>query len=290
MILLNDSADRWRRAALACMSTGMQQGRTNGKPEENFDVRQYMRTTRNERSCCKGVAAVGPRSLHLRRLIVKALEGGAGPHWSSCHRSNHQGVVRRHHAVSPAEPNWRTRSLSCRRPRLSALYVMLADKGFFPEAELTTFCKRDPSLRPSRAWQGSGVEASQGIGARTTDRVGMALAARVQRKDHACSALWRRRTNEGLGVGGRALRRSTSCPTWSDCRLQQSPILRVDQDRTRYGAVPRQMRRSIFGHRRRRPRCCALQRLFKNCRSTAPSRLLSLPHVKGKVCLCRGQS
>jgi transketolase len=66
------------------------------------------------------------------------------------------------------------------------LYVLLADKGFFPEAELATFCKRDSILggHPEHG-KVPGVEASTGaLGHGLPIAVGMALAARMQRKDH----------------------------------------------------------------------------------------------------------
>ena len=63
---------------------------------------------------------------------------------------------------------------------------MLADKGFFPESVLTTFCKRDSILGGHpEAGKVPGVEASTGaLGHGLPIAVGMALAARMHREDH----------------------------------------------------------------------------------------------------------
>jgi transketolase len=84
------------------------------------------------------------------------------------------------------DPAW------CERDRLIlskghgclALYVLLADKGFFPIEALDTFCRRDSILggHPDAA-KVPGVEASTGsLGHGLSYGVGMALAARLQRR------------------------------------------------------------------------------------------------------------
>jgi len=66
-----------------------------------------------------------------------------------------------------------------------ALYVMLADKGFFPLETLDTFCRRDSILGGHpEASKVPGVEASTGaLGHGLSYGVGMALAARIRRRD-----------------------------------------------------------------------------------------------------------
>ena len=67
-----------------------------------------------------------------------------------------------------------------------ALYVMLADKGFFPLDTLDTFCRRDSILGGHpEASKVPGVEASTGaLGHGLSYGVGMALAARIRRRDN----------------------------------------------------------------------------------------------------------
>jgi transketolase len=66
-----------------------------------------------------------------------------------------------------------------------ALYVLLAEKGFFPLEELDDFCRRDSILGGHpEAGKVPGVEASTGaLGHGLSVGVGMALAARMQKRD-----------------------------------------------------------------------------------------------------------
>ena len=66
-----------------------------------------------------------------------------------------------------------------------ALYVVLADKGFFPTNILDTFCKRDSILGGHpEASKVPGIEASTGsLGHGLSYGIGMALAARMQNRD-----------------------------------------------------------------------------------------------------------
>ncbi|MDA8231403.1 MAG: transketolase [Magnetospirillum sp.] len=129
------------------------------------------------------------RSLHLRRLVVQALEGGGrghiGPSLSPMEilRVLYDDVLR----FRPHEPNWpeRDRFILSKGHGCLAQYALLADKGFFPAEELARFCKRDSFLggHPD-AGKIPGVEASTGaLGHGLSIGVGLALGARLRRSD-----------------------------------------------------------------------------------------------------------
>jgi transketolase len=90
-------------------------------------------------------------------------------------------------AIRPAQPDWpeRDRMILSKGHGCIALYVMLADKGFFPLETLDTFCRRDSILGGHpEASKVPGVEASTGaLGHGLSYGVGMALAARIRRRD-----------------------------------------------------------------------------------------------------------
>jgi transketolase len=129
------------------------------------------------------------RSKHLRRLVVRALEGGERGHVGSSMslveimRVLYDDILR----YRPAEPKWRDRDrmILSKGHGCIALYVMLAEKGFFPLEELDSFCRRDSILGGHpEAGKVPGVEASTGaLGHGLSVGVGMALAARMQKRD-----------------------------------------------------------------------------------------------------------
>jgi transketolase len=133
--------------------------------------------------------ALDARSLYLRRLIVDALAGGERGHVGSSMsplevlRVLYDGVLRHR----PQEPKWplRDRCILSKGHGCLALYAVLADKGYFPLAELKTFCRKGSILggHPEHG-KVPGVEASTGsLGHGLSIGVGMALAARMQRRD-----------------------------------------------------------------------------------------------------------
>jgi transketolase len=129
------------------------------------------------------------RSKYLRRLVVRALAGGERGHVGSSMslveimRVLYDDILR----FRPAEPKWRGRDrmILSKGHGCIALYVMLADKGYFPLETLDTFCRRDSILggHPEAA-KVPGVEASTGsLGHGLSYGVGMALAARIEKRD-----------------------------------------------------------------------------------------------------------
>jgi len=91
--------------------------------------------------------------------------------------------------VRPQEPRWpeRDRFVLSNGHICPILYAILADKGFFPKEELTKLRKFGSILQghPSLAFQTPGVEHSGGsLGLGLSVSVGMALAAKLDRKDY----------------------------------------------------------------------------------------------------------
>jgi transketolase len=126
------------------------------------------------------------RSRDLRRLIVRALDGGGRGHIGSSMslveilRVLYDDVLR----LRPAEPRWagRDRMILSKGHGCLALYALLADKGFFPLDTLDTFCRRDSILGGHpEAGKVPGVEASTGaLGHGLSVGLGMALALRTR--------------------------------------------------------------------------------------------------------------
>jgi transketolase len=129
------------------------------------------------------------RSLYLRRLCVEAMDGGGRGHLPSALslieilRVLYDEVLR----FRADDPAWvdRDRCVLSKGHGCLGLYAVLADKGFFPVEILRTYCQYDSILggHPERA-KVPGVEASTGaLGHGTGIGLGMALAARMQRRD-----------------------------------------------------------------------------------------------------------
>jgi transketolase len=134
-------------------------------------------------------SALDERSKYLRRLIVRALEGGGRGHIGSSLslveivRVLYDDILR----FRAGDPKWpeRDRMILSKGHGCLALYVVLADKGYFPTKILDTFCKRDSILGGHpEASKVPGIEASTGsLGHGLSYGVGMALAARMRNRD-----------------------------------------------------------------------------------------------------------
>lgn len=126
------------------------------------------------------------RSLALRRTIVRMMGAGGRGHLGSAFslveivRVLYDDVLR----YAADNPRWpeRDRCILSKGHGCLALYAMLAEKGFFPEAELWKFCRADGILGGHPEYQKvPGVEASTGsLGHGLAMGIGFALAARRQ--------------------------------------------------------------------------------------------------------------
>ena len=130
------------------------------------------------------------RSLELRRQIVHMLEKGGRGHVGSAFslveilRVLYDNILK----YDPKNPRWaqRDRCILSKGHGCLALYVLLAEKGFFPEAELWKFCKVDGILGGHPEYgKVPGVEASTGsLGHGLPIGVGFALNARYEKANH----------------------------------------------------------------------------------------------------------
>jgi len=130
------------------------------------------------------------RSKQLRRSIVDALEGGRRGHLGSSMsmveilRVLYDSFLQ----FRPQEPLWvdRDRFILSKGHGCLTLYAILADKGFFPQEELLTFCA--PTSRMGghpELGKLPGVEASTGaLGHGLSMAVGMALAAKIRKQTY----------------------------------------------------------------------------------------------------------
>lgn len=134
--------------------------------------------------------ALDPRSKQLRRMIVRALAAGRRGHVGAAFsiveilRVLYDDVLQ----CDPKNPRWpgRDRFILSKGHGCLALYALLADKGYFPEAELGKFCASDGILGGHPEYgKVPGVEASTGsLGHGLSLGVGFALAARLDGRPH----------------------------------------------------------------------------------------------------------
>ncbi len=134
-------------------------------------------------------ARLDRRSRELRRTIVRMLEKSGRAHFGSAFsileilRVLYDDILR----YNPTEPKWalRDRCILSKGHGCLALYVILAEKGFFPEEELWKFCQPDGLLGGHPEHKIPGVEASTGsLGHGLSIGIGFALNARYERADY----------------------------------------------------------------------------------------------------------
>ncbi len=126
--------------------------------------------------------ALDERSKHLRRQIVRVLEGGGRGHLGTSLslveilRVLFDSVLR----YDPKRPKWpeRDRFILSKGHGCIALYVLLQEKGFFAKEELVKFCRFDGILGGHPDPKVPGIEVSTGsLGHGLPIAVGMAVAA-----------------------------------------------------------------------------------------------------------------
>jgi len=130
------------------------------------------------------------RSKDLRKLVVQLVEverrGHIGPALSLVEilRALYDSFLN----YRPTEPHWsdRDRLILSKGHGCLALYAVLAEKGFFPQEELTTFCHPTSRLggHPEKG-KIPGIEASTGaLGHGLSMGVGIALAAKIRQQSY----------------------------------------------------------------------------------------------------------
>jgi transketolase len=130
------------------------------------------------------------RSKQLRQTIIRTMKAGNRGHVGSAFslveilRVLYDDVLK----YNSANPRWaaRDRCVLSKGHGCLALYAILADKGFFPEAELWKFCKPDGILGGHPEYgKVPGVEASTGsLGHGLSIGIGFALNARYEGASH----------------------------------------------------------------------------------------------------------
>ncbi len=136
------------------------------------------------------VAPLDDRGRMLRGMAIDALEGGSRGHIGST-MSLVEILRVLFDDVMTFDPNFpmlprRDRLILSKGHGCIALYVMLAEKGFFPREELATFCRYSSTLGGHPEYgHVPGVEASTGsLGHGLAIGVGMAYAARLSNSPH----------------------------------------------------------------------------------------------------------
>lgn len=129
------------------------------------------------------------RSRELRRTIVRMLGAAKRGHLASAFsiveivRVFYDHILR----YDPRNPKWpgRDRFVLSKGHGCLALYVVLADRGFFPAAELWKFCQSDGILGGHPEVKVPGVEASTGsLGHGLSIGIGIALNAKYERANY----------------------------------------------------------------------------------------------------------
>lgn len=118
-------------------------------------------------------------------MVAAAGRGHIGPAFSVVEilRVLYDDVLR----YRPGDPRWpgRDRFILSKGHGCLALYVLLAEKGFFPRSELARFCKKGSFLAGHPVHEIPGVEASTGsLGHGLSIGVGFAINARYERAEH----------------------------------------------------------------------------------------------------------
>jgi transketolase len=136
-----------------------------------------------------GLTPLDKRSFELRKKVVRMFEfsqrGHIGATFSLIEivRVLYDDILK----YNPQIPNWelRDRLILSKGHGCLALYIMLAEKGFFPEEELWKFCKADGILGGHPEYNKiPGVEASTGsLGHGLSIGVGFAINALYEKTD-----------------------------------------------------------------------------------------------------------
>ena len=142
----------------------------------------------------KSEVPLDERSRHLRRQIVRVLEGGGRGHIGTSLSLVEMlrvlfDSVLRYDAKNPKWPG-RDRFILSKGHGCITLYVLLQEKGYFPEEELWKFCRFDGILGGHPDPKVPGIEVSTGsLGHGLPVAVGMAVAAKRRGDKHRVIAV-----------------------------------------------------------------------------------------------------
>ena len=129
------------------------------------------------------------RSIELRRQVVRVLKGGGRGHVGTSLsplevlRVLYDRILK----YDPKNPKWtdRDRFILSKGHGCIALYVMLHEKGFFPDEEMNQFCRFDGILGGHPDPKVPGIEVSTGsLGHGLSIAVGMAVSAKYEKAKH----------------------------------------------------------------------------------------------------------
>lgn len=134
-------------------------------------------------------AVLDERSLDIRKTIVRMVESSRRGHIGAAFSLVEILRVLYDHVLNydADNPNWidRDRCILSKGHGCLALYAILAEKSFFPEAELWKFCQRDGILGGHPEHKVPGIEASTGsLGHGLSIGVGFAINARYEKASH----------------------------------------------------------------------------------------------------------
>ena len=171
------------------------------------------------------------RSKEIRRTIVKMMRASKRGHLASALsiveiiRVLYDAILN----YDPADPKWpkRDRFILSKGHGALALYPILAEKGFFPEDELWTYCLRDSILGGHPEVKAPGVEASTGsLGHGVSIGLGFALNAKYEKAKYKVYVLvGDGETNEGSiweAALSAAKHKLDNLTVIIDCNAQQS--------------------------------------------------------------------
>lgn len=136
-----------------------------------------------------GSSKLDDRSRKLRRRMVQTMSASRRGHLGSAFsvteilRVLYDDILR----FDSQKPKWigRDRCILSKGHGCIALYVILAEKGYFPETELSKFCRSDGILGGHPDHKVPGIEASTGsLGHGLPIGIGMALNARYEGADY----------------------------------------------------------------------------------------------------------
>lgn len=129
------------------------------------------------------------KSIHYRKNILKYILGANAGHTGGSLSCTDILNVLYNHVLNVSPENFsspdRDRYVQSKGHCVEALFVVLADKGFFPESDLETLCKYKSHYIGHPTKKVKGVEQNTGaLGHGLPICTGMAIAAKMDKKDY----------------------------------------------------------------------------------------------------------